>query len=206
MTAPKRPAAPSGRAPAKKAAAKKAPARKRAAAKKPAGPTPAQIEADRKVLDLRRAGVAFDVIVELDRLDRLQAVLWTKALRGDTAAIEQVTRLALARERFTTPTPTPQPDAGPVETATVQEFANVAGVDQALVAAAVRLARDVDQADSATARVLSNRELRMTKQMILDLLAVTRQGPSLTDGNRAEGTVVPESRLAALRAKAADRG
>lgn len=97
----------------------------------------------------------------------------------------------------------PAAPIGPVEEALVQEFAKTPDADPALVASARRLARDVDLADSVQARVLANRELRMTRQMILDLLAVSRPDtrPGSPTGASATDTVVPESRLSQLRAK-----
>lgn len=104
----------------------------------------------------------------------------------------------------------PAAPIGPVEEALVKEFTRTPDADPALVASARRLARDVDLADSVQARVLANRELRMTRQMILDLLAISRPDtrPDATaQSTPADGdTVVPESRLTALRQKASERG
>lgn len=38
--------------------------------------------------------------LEVDRLDRLQAAIWPKAMRGDTAAVDRVLRIAERRARL----------------------------------------------------------------------------------------------------------
>ena len=93
-------------------------------------PPAQQTERDRQCLELRRAGLTFDVIaervgyanrgaaykayrraldqtmplstpeareLEFDRLERLHAAVWPKALRGDLKAVDVVLRIAAAR-------------------------------------------------------------------------------------------------------------
>jgi hypothetical protein len=236
MTAPKKPGA--KRAPAKKAAAKRAPAkrptaaRRRAAEEAAAQAAAAEVERDRQCLDLRRAGVAFDVIVEqmqyagieaavsayeralertgqlsrqaqkaleLDRLDRLQAILWTKALRGDTAAIDRLIKLGEARGRVAGPD---RSVAGPVEAQTVAELEQLRKADTALAATARVLARCVDEAESAAGASQAARELRMTMATIRGLVL----DDDFEGGSGEGGSVVPPSRLEQLRQQAATRG
>lgn len=96
-------------------------------------PTDDTIAKERKVLELRRAGVTLDVIaeqvgytnrsaaykalkralartlqqpadelrdLEADRLDRLQAAIWAKAMNGDLRAIDRVLLIAERRARL----------------------------------------------------------------------------------------------------------
>lgn len=231
MTAPKKPGA--KKAPAKKAPAKRQTAAQRRAAEEAAAQAAAaEVERDRQCLDLRRAGVAFDVIVEqmkysdveaavsayeralertgqmprdrqkqleLDRLDRLQAILWTKALRGDTAAIDRLIKLGEARGRVAGPD---RRVAGPVEAQTVAELEQLRKSDTALAAVARVLARCVDEADSAAGASQAARELRMTMGTIRGLVF----DDDGDQGGESDGSVVPPSRLEQLRKQAATRG
>lgn len=97
-------------------------------------PSAQQLERERQCLELRRAGLTFDVIaerigyvdrsgayyaykralertmplsppeardLELDRLERLHAAVWPKALRGDLDAVDRVLRITAARMALT---------------------------------------------------------------------------------------------------------
>ncbi len=96
---------------------------------RPPVPSEEQIEAERQILELRRAGISFHEIsrqldmprstvrsrfksglarvvrepahevrqLEEDRLDRLQAAVWSKALRGDLGAVDRVLRVMSRR-------------------------------------------------------------------------------------------------------------
>lgn len=219
------------KAPAKKAATKKPPTKpavtKKAAprkrtARKPAAP---RVTArDRQVLELRRAGVTFDVIaeqlkfrdvatahasflralsgtlpaprdeakrLELDRLDRLQTTLWPKALRGDLQAVDRLVTAAQERVRIVSTDPLPlTEERGPIETATSEECDRLRTAAPALAAAALVLARVVDEhrADP-NATATAARELRMTMSQLRGLAGNTRTPkPSGGDTKPGEGS------------------
>lgn len=220
MTEPKRPAKKTtarAAAPTKKAVAKKASPRKKPAARKTAAAArkkPAPPKDDPKasqVLELRRAGVALDVIaqqlgyttvdaahdalvaaldatlpptpdeakrLELDRLDRLQVPLWSKALRGDLAAVDRIARLITERQKVVSTDPLPPTDErGPIEAATAIECERLKANAPALAAAALVLARIVDESkDDANAASTAARELRITMSQLRGLAGTAPTG------------------------------
>lgn len=129
-----------------------------------------------KVLNLRRAGVPFDVIadelqltpqaakalfdkaigahdpkflraLEADRLDRLHSALWARAVKGEVEAIDRVLRISERRERLTA---LPRPNEHLLRKAFDASAATSAQVhqevDQALVESGRKIADRVDQA------------------------------------------------------------
>lgn len=211
--------------PAKKSAAKRTPAAKKTAAKRTTpvkksaakttgrrrNPQPKDDPLRSQVLELRRAGVAMDVIAKqlgypsvqaahdalvaaldatlqptpdeekrllLDRLDRLQTSLWTKAMRGDLGAFAALERIMSDRHRIVSTDPLPPNDQrGPIETATADECARLKPVAPALAAAALVLARIVDENKTdAGAAATAARELRITMSQLRGLAGLAHPG------------------------------
>lgn len=152
--------------------------------------------------------------LELDRLERLITPLWTKAMSGDLEAAREIGRLSKLRVQVATSRSGLVGDEGrnlgPVETATKIEIASLHVGANSLAATAMLLARAVDEADLGTqAHANLGRELRM---QMAQLRAAAGDGgvgapedASATSTAGAE-TVVPESRLAGLRARGAGKG
>ncbi|HTW17068.1 MAG TPA: hypothetical protein VMF51_18200 [Nocardioides sp.] len=227
MTPPKKRAA--AKPAAKKSTAKKAPAKKATAAKKTTKRAPAKKAAaprvtarDRNVLELRRAGVPFDVIadrlnfrdvstahasylralagslppardeakaLEVDRLEKLQTVLWPKALKGDLKAMAQLVDVAQERMRIISTDPLPVTDQlGPIETATAEEVDRLRTAAPALAAAALVLARVVDEhRGDPNATATAARELRMTMSQLRGLAGTTRTPMPSGGGDAPDG-------------------
>lgn len=126
--------------------------------------------------------------LELDRLDKLQTVLWPKALRGDLQALDRLVGTAQERMRLISTDPLPDPEQlGPIETATREECASLDGVAPALAAAAIVLARVVDEnRTDAGATATAARELRMTMTQLRGL-AGNVQTPKPSGGETPDG-------------------
>ncbi|MFW6776085.1 hypothetical protein ACOACO_17510 [Nocardioides sp. CPCC 205120] len=155
--------------------------------------------------------------LELERLERLQTPLWPKAMKGDLAAVAELGRLARERMAISRTDPLPQDvdrKPGPIEAATREECERLAKNAPALAAAALTLARCVDDAGGdAGATATAARELRMTMSQLRGLAgyAPAAQRPAPADGEDPDGgggtkgKVVPETKLDELRRRAQER-
>lgn len=157
--------------------------------------------------------VANQILLEHARLDRLQAQVWPRALRGDVDALQQLFRIL--DERASLPRPLdddPDRVKGTVEAATEAEADRLRKHAPALAAAVLVLARGVDDnaGDPDRALVIA-RELRISMTQLRGL-AGTRVDDDASDddesgqtGHRGQptagGVVIPEARLAGLRLK-----
>lgn len=121
-----------------------------------------------------------------------------------------------AREPLAAPPPSasapPQPaevpvrpprEPGPVEAATVAELTAAALERTALAASCIAMARNVDEAETASGASSAARELRMT--LPLALSSRKALSPPAEGEGDAKSTVVPPNRLTALRSKAERR-
>ena len=126
--------------------------------------------------------------LELDRLDRLQAALWPKAMRGDLAAIDRLVTISQDRLRIVSTDPLPVDEKlGPIETATAQECERLRSAAPALAAAALVLARVVDEnRGDPNATATAARELRMTMSQLRGLAGTTRT-PQTSAGDTPAG-------------------
>jgi len=128
-----------------------------------------------KVLNLRRAGVQFDAIadqlqltpraakalfdkalgshdpkfqraLESDRLDRLHAAVWPRALKGDLDALDRLLRISERRERVAATPKLNTHELRDAFDASVDSSPQVGVMDSALVASGRRIAERVDEA------------------------------------------------------------
>lgn len=147
--------------------------------------------------------------IELDRLERLMTPLWPKAMRGDLAAIAQLSQLStkrtqIAGETMPLPEMPSERERGPVELATTAEVALLRMSDHTLGAAAVVLARLVDAADdNGLLAATVSRELRQTMTNLRNLSGAAGDH---SNGKGSGDVVVPQSRLAEVRKRAEARG
>lgn len=99
-------------------------------------------------------------IIELERLDSLHRAVWTKALKGDVAAVDRVMRIQEARQRMLgEPTRVKDAITDALE-ATLEELKTEAA-DGALIASLRQVARQIDHA------VANGTSLEATKAMYL---------------------------------------
>lgn len=101
--------------------------------------------------------------VELDRLNRLQAAVWPKALKGDPKFVEQAVRLSEARVKL----------SGVPAQSTVQEelektlgVLELSEVDAAVVATARRIAQSIDAAAGTGDRTLEMKALYLVPHLM----------------------------------------
>lgn len=150
--------------------------------------------------------------LELDRLDRLQVPLWAKALRGDLAAYDRIARIMAERQRVVSTDPLPPTDKrGPIETATADECERLKDNAPALAAAALVLARVVDENTGDAAAVsTAARELRITMSQLRGLAGAGHPVPATPERPSPEGEKPKKpatvSWLDELRERAEKRG
>lgn len=155
---------------------------------------------------LRVSSVTSQVRLEHERLDRLQATFWPKALRGDVDALNALFRVLeqrAARPRALDHSEDRLP--GPTERAAKREVERLEKHAPALAAAALILARAVDDnAGDPDLAIVAARELRISMTQLRGL-AGSRPDDDAGDPTErpaASGdVVVPAGRLEALRGK-----
>jgi hypothetical protein len=162
---------------------------------------------------LEVTSVANQILLEHDRLDRIQAMLWPKALRGDAESLDRLMRVLEQRSKG--PRPLDNRDdriAGPVERGTDEEVGRLKKHAPALAAAALVLARAVDDNAGDPEKAASiARELRISMTQLRGLAGTRADGDAEDEAETraaavgGRGVVVPQSRLAELRSQV-DRG
>lgn len=137
--------------------------------------------------------------LELDRLDRLQTALWVKALRGDMAAVDRVTRIGEQRMRLA---------GAPVGGTLATAFATTVGAlelqdaDATLVAAGQRIAEKIDAA-AATGDQLAETKALYLVPHLLNVLRELGATPAARDavGSTAHEKAGDENDLATFKAR-----
>lgn len=202
-------------------------------------PEPYDAEASQRVLNMRRAGVPFDVIadqfhltptaakamfdqaiaahdpefqrhLEGDRLDRMHAAIWPKAVEGQLDAIDRVVKISERREHVAV---VPKENCHDLRTAfdlSAQTAAELhAQVDAALVEAGRKIADRVDEATASG----QGQEVTKALYLIPHMLNVLREMQA-TPASRAAAEAArqiansgpePDGRLAQLRAIRAEK-
>lgn len=135
--------------------------------------------------------VALDIAQECSRQELIDACDAAEAQAVKEAA-DRKREQSLEREAV---------GRGPVELATLTELRQDHLDGSALAASAVRLARHVDQEESASAAAAAARELRMTLSVARSAL-LARNQPNDTGEDDDDGVVVGPNRLLQLREKA----
>lgn len=188
-------------------------------------------ELARQVLTLRRAGVPFNVIAEQvqmteratkavfeealgahddtfhralenDRLDRMHAAIWPKAVEGDLDAIDRVVRISERRERVSL---VPKDNDHQLRKAFDQSAATAdelrQDVDAALIEAGRKIADRVDEAVATSEGVELTKALYLIPHM-MNVLREMQATPASRTAARAAAppSVEPDSKLAQLRA------
>lgn len=159
---------------------------------------------------LEMTSVSNERLLERERLEHLQSVLWPEAQLGDPKALDLL--LKVIDQKTAIPSPLdnrPDRPLGPVEAGTKLETATLASHAPALAAAVLTLARNVDDnAGDPKAAAIAARELRISMTQLRGL-AGTRLEPEHDDTPKPrkgrKSVVVPESRLEQLR-RLADSG
>jgi hypothetical protein len=133
-------------------------------------------DTQRRVLELRRAGVPFERIaaevqledvdqarsifdqaieqaapsydskLEADRLDRLLAAVWPKAIGGDLTAVERAIKIGERREKLSARVPEDQRNMRDAYDASLTSSPHINDVDQALIESGRTIADRIDAA------------------------------------------------------------
>jgi hypothetical protein len=142
--------------------------------------------------------VANQRMLERERLDHLQLQLWPEAIAGDAKALDQL--LDVIEQRMKIPPPLDNSVdrvLGPTEAATKKETEKLARYAPALAAAALLLARAVDDNAGDPADVA--RELRISMTQLRGLAGTRIEEEDPDTPKPKGGVVVPPSRLEELR-------
>lgn len=184
-------------------------------------------ELARKVLEMRRAGVGFDLIaerldltprsakaifdkalgtydkdylaaLEADRLDRLHVAVWPAAARGDLAAVDRVLRIGERREKVLAEPRENDHALRQAFDASAETSTSLLTVDSALVAAGRSIADRVDAARATG----EGQELTKALYLLPHMVNVLREMLATPASRQAAGLVATEpkeGKLAALR-------
>lgn len=232
--AAKRPAAKKSTAPARKRPAKKtaaAPPRvtprdRKVVQRRQAGKALSAIARELKYRDAAAAHQAYERALdqtlppppeqqrrlELQQLGDREDVLWPKADAGSLAAIHELAQIHLERSRLKATGPAHQQQGprrlGPVETATAQECEGLAKNAPSLAAAAIVLARLVDNTpEDGVAYAAAARELRMSMSNLRGLAGLQAPDGRSEEDQAAEGGPRPGDHAATGRGgNAAEKG
>jgi hypothetical protein len=184
-----------------------------------------------QVLSLRRAGIAFDVIadrldltptaakglfdqalsaydpefqraLETDRLDRLHAAVWPKALKGELDAVDRVLRLSERREKVSAVPKLNEHSLREAFDRSASTSEDVVGdLDAALVAAGRKIADRVDEAVATGEGQEVTKALYLVPHMVNVLREMLATPASRTAAQSAAPTKpVTGGKLAQLRA------
>jgi len=171
-----------------------------------------------RVLGLRRGGVPFDTIanelqitprvakslfekalgthdpefqraLEADRLDRLHAALWPKALQGEIDAVDRIVKISERRERVAVIPKTNTHELTKAFDASVESSEYATDADQGLIATGRRIAERVDEA------VASGEGQEVTKALYLvpHMMNVLRELLATPAAREAAKAAAPES-------------
>jgi len=171
-----------------------------------------------KVLGLRRAGVPFDTIanelqitprvaktlfekalsahdpefqraLEADRLDRLHAALWPKAIQGDMDAVDRIVKISERRERVTVVPKKNTHELTQAFDASVSSSEYATDADAGLIATGRRIAERVDEA------VASGEGQEVTKALYLvpHMMNVLRELLATPAAREAAKAAAPEA-------------
>lgn len=187
------------------------------------------------VLGLRQAGVPFDRIatelnvtpkaaqalfekalgahdpdfqraLEADRLDRLHAAVWPRAVKGELDAVDRVLKISERRERVAVTPKVNQHELRDAFDASVESSPQVEAMDSALVASGRRIADRVDEAVATGEGQEVTKALYLVPHMVnvLRELLVT---PASREAAKAATPPAPkEGKLAQLRAIQGSKG
>lgn len=156
---------------------------------------------DAAVLQAREPSVADQRRLEMDRLDRLQAALWPKAVRADKDSIDRVLRVMDMRYRLRGRSEANGNEVRAAFDRSVSSSAEIiGGLDDGLVEVGRRIADRIDEAMAVGEGQEVTKALYLSPHMmnvLRELLATPASRKAVKDAGKPEGGAV--GKLAELR-------